>query len=509
MNRTKRAVINTAVGFCCRLACAFAPFMLRSVLISKLGIEYLGLSNLFASILTMLSLSELGFSSAVVFALYKPVAEKNSEKIAQLMTFYKKVYRYVGFFIFFIGLILLPNIEYFIKSDYPASVNIHYVFFVYLINASLSYWLFAYKNALLVANMRSDIESFINTGCQLSLMLLQIILLTIYANYYLFVIVIPVLTIVNNMIRSYLVDRLYPDCKASSELPKNEVKDILGRVYAVFWHRIAGVVFSSADTVVISSLLGLAVLGKYANYWYIHTSVYVSIAIIFNSSLAVVGNSLVCRSKEENYETFLEMFFINSWLTGFCSCCFLLLYQPFIYVWLGKQALLDETIPILLAVFFYVHSIRRVCQSFKDAAGLWQEDFWKPIVSSLVNIVLNIFLVKRIGLPGVLLSSIFAVIVIETPWECTVLFRYYFNKSKRFYWTNYIQYVLVSLLLNIAIYRVSIDYLPEYTLKSIVLRLILVCTLFNVGYGLIFFRSQYFKKAIARFKLNKLFCGKI
>ena len=145
MNRTKRAVINTAVGFFCRLACAFAPFMLRSVLISKLGIEYLGLSNLFASILTMLSLSELGFSSAVVFALYKPVAEKDGEKIAQLMTFYKKVYRYVGFFIFVIGLVLLPNIEYFIKSDYPASVNIHYVFLVYLINASLSYWLFAYK----------------------------------------------------------------------------------------------------------------------------------------------------------------------------------------------------------------------------------------------------------------------------------------------------------------------------------------------------------------------------
>lgn len=500
VNRTKRAIKNTIAGFICKLLCSFAPFCLRSTIITKLGVEYLGLSGLFTSLLTMLSLSELGFSNAVVFALYKPLAENNTQKICELLSFYKMIYRIVGLIILVIGLILLPFLKYFIASDYPDNINIKIIFLIYLINTSLSYLLFAYKNAILTASMRSDIENFITTGSQLLLYIIQILILHLYSNYYVFVILIPLFTLINNIIRLLVVDKVYPDYKITNKMiPPNEQKDIFKRVTAVFGHKIAGVVFSSADSIVISSFLGLSILGKYSNYYYIYTAVYSIISIIFNSSLAVVGNSLVCRSKDENLKTYHDLFYLNAWLTGFCSCCFTVLYQPFIQIWLGSEALLDNSIPILLTLYFYVQNIRRVCHTYKDAAGMWQDDFCKPIVSAIFNGATNIILVNYIGLIGVLLSSIMAIMFIEMPWETTILFKKYFNISSKKYFKEYVGYTILNLIIIFLLQHMLSTYLPDISMTNIGVRLIATLILFNFLFAISTFRSSYFKSAIQRF----------
>ena len=72
------------------------PFIIRTIVIYYLGAEYQGLSGLFTSILQMLSLAELGFSTAVVFALYKPISEKNTDLICALVNYLNKVYKIVG-----------------------------------------------------------------------------------------------------------------------------------------------------------------------------------------------------------------------------------------------------------------------------------------------------------------------------------------------------------------------------------------------------------------------------
>ena len=67
------------------------PFIIRTIIIRELGVEYAGLSTLFASILQVLNMTELGFSSAVIFSLYKPMADGDNDAICALMAFYRKI----------------------------------------------------------------------------------------------------------------------------------------------------------------------------------------------------------------------------------------------------------------------------------------------------------------------------------------------------------------------------------------------------------------------------------
>ena len=77
--------LNTILGFVCRI-----------VFVQCLSADYLGVNGLFTNILTMLSLAELGVGGAIVYALYKPLAENDEEKIASLMKLYSKAYQMIG-----------------------------------------------------------------------------------------------------------------------------------------------------------------------------------------------------------------------------------------------------------------------------------------------------------------------------------------------------------------------------------------------------------------------------
>ena len=494
--RTKRAFSNGLVSIAGKLILMVAPFFLRTVIIAKLGIEYLGLNSLFSSLLSMLSLTELGFGSAVIFSMYKPMAEGNDQEVCALLNFYKNIYRAVGGIITVVGLVFLPFLKSFVVSDYPENINIYIVYLIYLINTVVSYFLFAYKNSVFIASMRNDIDSIITTICHLAMYLAQIVVLLLVKNYYIYAVCLPLFTIINNIIKSYIVDKKYPQYRSKGRLTKEKKHDIITRVGALIGNKIGGVVFASVDSLVISAFLGLAVLGKYSNYYLIFTSVSSIMAITFSSIQAIIGNSMVCRNEDENYKTFNELFFINTWLTIFCSCCFACLYQPFIKIWVGEENQLNIIITFLLALYYFVRGIGQVGYTFKEAAGMWREDWLKPYISVIANLCLNIILVKVIGLSGVILSSVFALAFIELPWETRVLFKAYFKKSTRGYYARILKAVLVAVV-SIMISFLICNLLPE-SIIGLILRG-LVCTVIpNLLIVLVYFRTEEFKSAKSR-----------
>nr|WP_288723697.1 oligosaccharide flippase family protein [uncultured Sellimonas sp.] len=429
--KARQSVKNVFVNISAKMIMMLLPFFIRSVMIYTLGNIYLGLDSLFSSILNMLSLSELGFSSAIVYAMYKPIAENDDIKVRALLTFYKKIYFIVGSIIIGVGLILLPNLEMFIAkgTEYPKDINIHIVYLILLFNTGISYFLYAYKSSVFIATMRNDLDAIIELIRSLISHGLQIFALLIFKNYYLYILILPCITVLNNLYRSHVVDQLYPQYKGQEHLSKEDKKDIMTRVGALIGNKIGGVVFTSVDSIVISAVLGLEVLGKYTNYYTIFTAVYAVGSTAYTAIQSTVGNSLICRTKEENYSLFRKLFTGNAIISCFCTCCFVFLYQPFMRLWVGNENVLDNSIPVLLALYFWVKSTRRICFLFKEAAGMWREDWLKPYISVLLNVTLNIYFAKTIGLPGVILSSVIALIVVEIPWETVVFFRKYFEKN--------------------------------------------------------------------------------
>ena len=103
-------------------------FFSRKIFIEYIGIEYLGLSGLLSSILTMLSLVELGVGQAILFSFYKPISENNIEEIKSINELYRKIYLVIGCVVLLLGLALLPFLGYFVEMEsYDYSVNLIYL----------------------------------------------------------------------------------------------------------------------------------------------------------------------------------------------------------------------------------------------------------------------------------------------------------------------------------------------------------------------------------------------
>ena len=497
--RTKQALSNTAVSIISKCVLMLAPFLMRMVMIKKLGVEYLGLNSLFSSLLTMLSLSELGFSNAIIFAMYKPMAEGNNAEVCALLNFYKKIYRIIGTAITVLGVAFIPFIDIFAGSDYPENINIYVVYLIYLLNTVLSYFLFAYQNSLLIAGMRTDLDTIITTGCRVAMFAAQIILLLVLPDYYIYVLCLPLFTIINNILKMLLVRNKYPQYICSGKISTEKRKDIMIRVGALASGKIGGVIYASLDSIIIPAFLGLSLLGKYSNYQWIYTSAYGFAEVAFASMQAIIGNSMVCKEKDDNRRIFNLLFVISVWITMLFTSCMICLYQPFIKLWVGDENQLPFIIPLLLTASFFMRSMKCVCHIFKEAAGLWNKEILKPYISSAVNICLAIILIKLIGLPGATIALLISLAFVETPWETHIFFKYYFKSSPLKYYLSLFKLIISTLIAAGTSYFICTK-MPD-SIIGFGLRVIICLIVPSLFYFLIYCRTDEFKDLIKRAKL--------
>ena len=156
IERTKNATRNIAAGLALKVYQMVVPFMMRTAMIHFMGVEYLGLNSLFSSILHILNLAELGVGAAMVFSMYKPIADDDAPRICALMALYRRYYRLIGLVIGVAGLALLPFIPRLISGDIPPELNVYWLYLLNLGTTVLSYWLFAYRNCLLQAHRKDS-----------------------------------------------------------------------------------------------------------------------------------------------------------------------------------------------------------------------------------------------------------------------------------------------------------------------------------------------------------------
>ena len=337
-NRTKNASRNIIWGGVSKVVLMIMPFFIRTIFIYTIGLEYLGLTSLFTSVLQILSLAELGFATAVVYSLYKPLADNDVDMVCAVMAFLKKVYLCVGSVILLLGIgasFFLPN---FIHGDIPEDINIYVLFYLYLANTVISYFFAGYKTALLTANQRDDISSKVITFASVVQYLLQGAVLLLFRNFYLYVIVLLLITLSINALNAYFAKKYFPQYVAKGKLSKEQVKPMVKQIGGLLISRICAVSRNAVANILISSFIGLLSLAIYSNYLYIMTSVQGLLTIIGASILAGVGNSIVKESEEKNYKDFKKFNFLYMWISGWCFCCMVNLYQPFISLWVGKES---------------------------------------------------------------------------------------------------------------------------------------------------------------------------
>lgn len=451
LNRTKNTVRGISTGILNKAASLLLPFFVRTVLIQKIGIEYAGLSGLFASVLQVLNLAELGFSEAVVHSMYKPIAEDDKETLCALLAFYRKIYFVIGLLIFAAGLIVMPFLTKLIYGSYPADINLYILYLIYLLNTSISYLFFGYKLSILNGFQRRDKINNISTITNIFLNVMQMILLITTKSYYLYVIVIPLSTLLNNLLISYEVKKSFPQyvCKGTvSETVKGNMKK---KVSGLMIQKVCATTRNTFDSIFISAFLGLAVSAMYSNYYEIMHAVTSFMAIITTSMLGGVGNGVQMKSKETNYTDMCRFNFMYMWISGWFTAALLCLYQPFMQLWMGEAYMLDFKVVILLCLYFYVMKMGDIRSVYYEAAGLWWEGRWRAVIEAIINITLNAFLVQKMGIYGIILATLISMFTINFLYGSQFVFRYYFGmeKLKEYYMLHGVYFVVMLLCMAV------------------------------------------------------------
>lgn len=507
IERTKNAGRNIIFGCILKLYQIGVPFLMRTVMIYYMGVQYLGLSSLFASVLQVLNLAELGVGSALVYSMYKPIAEDDNETICALMRIYKIYYRIIGFVIAVLGLLFLPFVPMVVKSDLPPGLNLYVLYLLNLTVTVLSYWMFAYKSSLLLAHQRNDEVSKVNLITMTIQYALQFIVIILFHNYYLYVMVALATQVLTNVVTAIVADRMFPQYKPKGNLDESDIKKINRRIKDLFTSKIGSVVVNSVDTIVISAFLGLTPLAIYQNYYYIINSIIGFVLIVFQSCTAGIGNSLVVETKEKNLQDLHKFTFIISWIGGFCATCLICLYQPFMEIWVGKELMLGFNMVICFSAYFYIHEINQLLNTYKDAAGIWHEDRFRPLVTALVNLAMNLIFVQKWGLYGVKISTIFSMLFVGMPWILYNLFTVLFNKKDL---KNYIQrliyYAVVSTISCVLAYNIcGIIHLTGWW--CLIVRGCICVLISNVLFFVVYHKQKEFRQACQ--VLNKLTKNKI
>ena len=491
LNRKKNSIRNVVYGTIYRFVSIIGPFLVRTAMIYIMGNEYVGLNSLFTSILSFLSLAELGVGSALVFSMYKPIAQDDTETINALYALYRRLYKIIGTVILAIGLFLIPVLPMLIKKDLPSDVNLYVIYLLFLINTVLSYWLYGYKQSLLNAFQRSDIVSKRATAINILMYVVQVVSMLIWKNYYFYIIWLPICTALTNIVNKIIVDKMFPQYKCEGKVSKELSESIKKKILALFGTKANSIVLHATDNIVISAFLGLGLVGKYGNYYYIMNSICMFVKILYSSITAGLGNSLQTETIEKNYNDFKFLSFANAWIVTFCATSLLCLYQPFMEIWVKKDSMLDMDIVILVVVYFYVYMIRRVVLTYKDAAGIWWEDKFRPYVVMIVNLVLNIILCQFIGLYGILISTIVSMFI-AIPWENHTVFKFIFHKSSGEYYVKMAFYLAVGIGVCGLTFFVC-RYAPNGIL-GILVRAILCVIVPNAIWLALFFKTNEFSR---------------
>ena len=489
---TKRSIFYGGIN---RVITLLMPFAVQTATIRTLGMDYVGIRGLFSSILTVLSLAELGVGSAIVFSMYKPIAEDDTDTICALLNLYRKVYRYIGCAILFLGICLTPFVEHLIKGDYPSELNLHLVFWLYLTNTVISYWMYAYRSSLLSAYQRMDVVSNIGTATTILMSIMQIMMLIIVRNFYLFLGVSICFTVIRNIITAAVTTRMFPEIKCEGNVPANIKENIKKNVAGLLISKVCGTTRNTFDNIFISMFIGLAQSGMYTNYFYVLTTLNGFTGIFQTSILAGVGNSIATESKEKNFKQMMNINSIYMLLGGWMAICMLCLYQPFMELWAGKKYCFSFGTMILFPIYFYIEKMGDIRSVYSNAAGLFWENRYRTIIEAILNVVLNYLFVIKWGTWGILMATIITLFILGFLGSTFVVFKYYFIDGMKDYLLSQAMYLGVTVFTAFVTYFCCTKILNVSVLTELLLRLVICLVIPPFCFFILLFKSREVREA--------------
>lgn len=493
--RLKQSVLNAKVSTIMYTFTILIGFISQSVFLKTLGEEYLGLNGLFSNIISVLSIVELGFGTAIVYNLYQPLYEDNKEKVKSIIAYYKKIYRIIALIVFSLGIGVLPFLK-IIVGEVSVDENIQLIFFLYLMDTVASY-LLTYKRSILYADQKVYLTNIVHIGYLILMNGLQILDLLLINNFIIYLLIKIFCRILENIIITIVANNKYPYLKERniSKLSSEFRSEIITKVKGLLLHQIGSAFILGTDNIIISMAPGLGVVsvGLYSNYNLIIMAVYNVVTQTFSSITAGVANLLVENNSRKSYEIYKNMLLLNSWIFSFVAISVLSLIEPFIILWIGSEYLLSKFVLIVLVIDLYIRGMRNSSSVFKNAAGIFYEDRYVPLIESAINLIFSIIFVRYFGLAGVFMGTIMSSMVLFGYSYPKYVYKGIFKKNYLQYSRDYLQYIFITMLSAIVVYFVTETVKVNNPFVQLFING-MICLIFpNLIYYLFFHKTDEYK----------------
>ena len=416
------------------------------------------------------------------------------------MNFYKKAYHIIALVVFIIGISIIPFLSYFI-GETIVDININLVYLLFIIDIVCSY-LLTYKRSLLYADQKNYIINIIHMIYLVTLNISQLLLLYITKNYYLYLGIKIILRIIENVVITIIVNKKYSYLKEKNikKLDKKIEKDIFQKVKALFFHKIGSFIVLGTDNLIISRYLGIITVGLYSNYYMIINALNTLFSQALTALTPSVGNLLVEKKTKKNFEVFRKVRFINFWIATFTSVALLIIMNSFITIWIGEAYLLSNLVLITLVINFFMTMMRNSYSTFKEAAGIFHEDRYVPIIESFVNIVASIILLKYFGLAGVFMGTIISGLILWCYSYPRFVYKKLFCRSYLSYIKETISYIILFILILIISYKISNIYTFYNIWVQLLYNIIVSLIIPNIILLIIFYKNDNLKYYYRLFK---------
>jgi len=444
-SRQANALLASSSGVLLQMVQIIGNFIYRTVFLMFLSKEYLGINGLFTNVLQLFSLAELGIGGAILYSMYKPFAQQDTEKIGALIRFYKTIYNGLAVLVVVLGLAVYPFIGYLVDaSELPPDINLTAVYFLFVARSAASY-LFVYKQSLLTADQQSHKISLFNCALQIGSYCIKILALFLMKDYHLMLVSDIALSILLNGGFSIWITRKYkPLFKVKAKITKEDKQGIYKHTFGLLCHKIGYIVVTGTDNIILSKFVSLVAVGLYSNYATLVTAITNVMTKILGALVPTIANYTINKTKEESYDLFKRILFIDLWLSSFTTVCLYLLLNPFITLWLDETFLLEPAAVAMICLQHYLQSARLTAGKFVESCGLFHLDKVRPLIESAINLAVSIVLAKFIGITGVFIGTVVSGLLTYFWREPYLVHKRFFQRSAGQYWLIQLFWVVLT-----------------------------------------------------------------
>lgn len=450
--RVKNLMRNSLFGMLGQALLIGFGFVCQRVLNMKLGEALVGLNSVISNILAILSVSELGIATAVVYNLYHALAMHDEQEIAGLMNLYRKAYYVFATVIMLLGLGVLPFLQLFLRENPFTLGYVRVVYLLWLIRTVAAY-LLSYRRSILIADQQEYIVSIASLIANVFDYSVIIVMVQITGDFIVPLALNIVFDSISNLWISWYVDRKYPFLRKLRKIPLDLGlrRKVFHNVKNIFASHLADKLLVATDNVIISSFISVAFVGLYNNYCLI-TNALTNITRALANAIQPSMGTLFVKDHKQGGQLLRLVTFIFFLIAVSTGCAVFTVIQPFVRdVWLDGSYLLSQNTVAACVVNYFLLLLSLPLTMVMGVTGLFEKERNIALLSATCNMLLSLGLVKVCGIYGVLLGT-FVAYILQMSYRTYVFHRIYLASPMRSYVLDLMQYLMLGCVEVLLVY---------------------------------------------------------